>query len=293
VRLRTVLIGSFAVILVLVVGTVLVVRRLGTDLQPLPLGRACQVTAAGGTVELDTDQMANAATIAAVGIRRRLPDQALVVALATAFQESKLRNLAGGDRDSIGLFQQRPSQGWGSAKEIRDPRYSAGRFYSALIKVRDWQEMRVTEAAQRVQRSAYPEAYQKWSDEATVLVEALAGQAGGAVACGKIGQPTMRGIDAVQALGVGLRLDWGDVPTVSASEVVGLVVAAANQRAGWQYAHWLVAHSTEKNVQRVQFGGHEWTADRGQWKLTDTGGVSAGITGGITPERVVAEVYRS
>ena len=291
-RLRTVLVGSVVVILVLVIGTILVVRRFGTDL-PAPLGKPCEVTAAGGSVALDFDQMANAATIAAVGIRRGLPDQALVVAIATAFQESKLHNLEGGDRDSVGLFQQRPSQGWGSVKEIRDPRYAAGRFYSALVKVRGWQEMRVTDAAQRVQRSAYPEAYQKWSDEATVLVEALVGQAGGAVACGKIGQPTRRGSDAVQALGAGLRLDWGEVPTVASAEVVGLVVAAANQRAGWQFAHWLVAHSTEKNVQRVQFGGHEWTADRGHWKSTDTGGMAASITDGFTPERVVAEVYRS
>ena len=113
--------------------------------------------------------MANAATIAAVGLRRKLPDQAVVVALATALQESKLENLDGGDRDSVGLFQQRPSQGWGAPDQLQDPRYASTKFYNALLKIKNWQELRVTEAAQRVQRSAFPEAYDKWADEALVL----------------------------------------------------------------------------------------------------------------------------
>ena len=109
--------------------------------------------------------MANAATIAAVGIRRQLPDRAIVVALATALQESKLENLAGGDRDSVGLFQQRPSQGWGTPEQIRDPRYAAEPVLHRAAEGQGWEEMRVTEAAQRVQRSAFPEAYEKWADE--------------------------------------------------------------------------------------------------------------------------------
>src|SRR6188768_4086943 len=114
--------------------------------------------------------MANAATIAAVGLTKKVPDRAIVVALATSLQESKLENLSGGDRDSIGLFQQRPSQGWGKPEQISDPRYAATKFYNALLKVKNWQGMRVTEAAQRVQRSAFPEAYEKWADDAQVLV---------------------------------------------------------------------------------------------------------------------------
>src|SRR5262245_58022519 len=78
-----------------------------------------------GDVSLDPDQMANAATIAAVGVRRGLPLRAVQVALAAAMQESKLTNLPGGDRDSIGLFQQRPSQGWGTEQQLADPRYAA------------------------------------------------------------------------------------------------------------------------------------------------------------------------
>src|SRR5262245_60768023 len=101
--------------------------------------QTCVARTGTGVVTLDPAQMANAATIAAVGIRRGMPDRAVVVALATSLQESKLRNLAGGDRDSVGLFQQRPSQGWGSREEIADPRYAAGKFYAALMRVRGWE----------------------------------------------------------------------------------------------------------------------------------------------------------
>ena len=78
------------------------------------------------------------------------------------------------------------------------------------MKVRGWEEMRVTEAAQRVQRSAFPEAYEKWADESTVLAEALTGRAAGAVTCTQSGEPQQRGVSAAEALGDGLRADWGD-----------------------------------------------------------------------------------
>jgi hypothetical protein len=280
--LRKALIGFIVLVLVVGLGVYLALRWFGDNL-PTPLGRACEVTSASGTVGLEADQMANAATIAAVGIVRRLPDRAIVVALAVALQESKLQNITHGDRDSVGLFQQRPSQGWGTEQQILDPRYAAGHFYAALVRVRGWEQMRVTEAAQRVQRSAYPEAYERWTNKASVLAEALAGRVTGAVACTRVGQPAQRGIAAAQALGVGLRLDWGEVQTVATSEVVGLVVAASDQRAGWQYAHWLVAHSGGKGVERVRYGKQEWTAERGEWARVDGERDAGG--------RVIAEVY--
>src|SRR5688572_22207758 len=203
--------------------------------------------------------MANAATIAAVGIRRGIPRRGVVIALATAFQESKLENLPGGDRDSIGLFQQRPSQGWGRPEQIADPRYAATKFYNALLKVRGWETMRVTDAAQRVQRSAYPEAYEKWADDSEVLAAALVGRVTQAVRCTPRGEPTARGSSAAEALTAGLRLDWGNIRTQSHTEAPGLVVTAVSAKSGWQYAHWLVAHSGEKAVKRVRFGTLEWT----------------------------------
>jgi hypothetical protein len=217
-----------------------------------------------------------------VGIRRGLPERAVVVALATALQESKLENLAGGDRDSIGLFQQRPSQGWGRPELIRDPRYAAGKFYDSLLKVRNWQRMRVTEAAQAVQRSAYPEAYQKWADESTVLTKALLGHATGAVSCTFPGEPAVRGATAATALATRLRLDWGEVRAVPPS-APGLALVVGDTRAGWQFAHWLVAHSSGHGVMRVRYGDLEWTARGGAWSRVDRAGAQ--------PERVVAEVF--
>nr|MDT0662381.1 hypothetical protein [Micromonospora sp. DSM 115978] len=245
-------------------------------------GRGC-VVEAEGRVQLTGSQMANAATIAAIGLRRKMPEQAVVVALATAFQESQLENLAGGDRDSVGLFQQRPSQGWGTPEQIRDPRYAANRFYAALKKVRGWEEMRVTDAAQAVQRSAFPEAYEKWADESAVLARALVGNATGAVVCRETGDPALRGTAAADALGEELRLDWGKLETAVAAELTGLAVPVADERAGWRYAHWLVSHAHDHGVRRVRFGALEWTSGDDSWSAASGGAPAA--------DRVIAEVF--
>lgn len=125
-----------------------------------------------GGVNLNAQQMANAATIIKVGIAMGIPTKGLIVAIATAMQESTLKNLTYGDRDSIGLFQQRPSQGWGTRAQIMDPQYSARKFFTTLLQVSGWQSLAVTVAAQRVQRSAYPNAYAKWVSMATAVVAA-------------------------------------------------------------------------------------------------------------------------
>lgn len=120
------------------------------------------------------EQIPNARIIQATGVAMRVPSRGQVVALATALQESGLRNLAYGDRDSLGLFQQRPSQGWGTAEQVRDPVHASRRFYQALLEVDGWESMTVTQAAQAVQRSAYPDAYAKWEPLATALQKAIA-----------------------------------------------------------------------------------------------------------------------
>ncbi|MEU6077756.1 hypothetical protein [Micromonospora sp. NPDC047074] len=281
VRTRAVVAGGVVVVLVAVVGVWIVLRQVGGNLR-LPLAsRTCTVQA-DGRVALDADQMANAATIAAIGIQRKMPERAVVVALATAYQESGLRNLVGGDRDSVGLFQQRPSQGWGTPEQIRDPRYAAKRFYAALKKVRGWEGMRVTDAAQKVQRSAFPEAYEKWADESEVLTRALVGHATGAVACTVGRDPVLRGVAATSALHRGLSLDWGLATTAEAAGLTGLTVPAADERRGWRYAHWLVSHAHDNGVKRVRFGDLEWTARDGTWNRTS----DTPATG-----RVVAEVF--
>ncbi|MGY1835338.1 hypothetical protein ACI79P_09525 [Blastococcus sp. SYSU DS0510] len=142
----------------------------------LPASGSC--TLPGSSVTLSAEQMQNAATIAQVGRDRGLPDRAVVIALATAMQESTLRNLDYGDRDSLGLFQQRPSQGWGTPEQVQDPVYAAGQFYDRLVTVPGWETGRLTEVAQAVQRSGFPELYQKHEAMAVDLTAALRPGAG-------------------------------------------------------------------------------------------------------------------
>ncbi|MFF7152999.1 NlpC/P60 family protein [Streptomyces jietaisiensis] len=125
-------------------------------------------------LDLPAEQVPNAQTIVATGISLDVPKKGQVIALATAMQESRLRNLNYGDRDSLGLFQQRPSQGWGTAEQIRDPTYASEQFYKHLLKVNGWQQMTVTQAAQAVQQSGLPDAYAQWEHLATALQEAIA-----------------------------------------------------------------------------------------------------------------------
>lgn len=109
----------------------------------------------------------------AAGLSLDVPRKGQIIALATAMQESRLRNLGYGDRDSLGLFQQRPSQGWGSAEQIRDPTYASEQFYKHLLKVDGWQQMTVAQAAQAVQKSGLPDAYAQWESLATALQSAI------------------------------------------------------------------------------------------------------------------------
>ncbi|MEU8421772.1 hypothetical protein AB0C15_12950 [Micromonospora sp. NPDC048835] len=137
---------------------------------------------------LDQAQMDNAKIIVDVGLEMKMPRRALVVALATAMQESNLYNLAsdvlpesaeypnqgsGSDHDSVGLFQQRPSSGWGTVAQLMRPSYAARAFYTALNEVPGWQDMSITYAAQSVQISAYPDAYAQHEDRATTVAAAL------------------------------------------------------------------------------------------------------------------------
>lgn len=156
----------------------------------MPIGLAAAVVSTSGRTDcgilstpliedLDGEQAANAQVIVSVGQQRRVPPQGLVVALMTAMQESTLRNLPFGDRDSLGLFQQRPSTGWGSPEQVMDPARAAAAFYGGaasptpnpgLLDIAGWEQMSATVAAQAVQRSGYPDAYAKWEASATAWV---------------------------------------------------------------------------------------------------------------------------
>ena len=134
-------------------------------------------------VALDTDQAAIAATIAGVAHARRLPAGAVTIAYATAMQESHLHNLRYGDLDSIGVFQQRPSQGWGSRRHLADPVYATGKFFAALVKVPDYLRIPLYQAAQDVQHSADGSAYQNYQQQAASMSGAFTGGLPHAVWC--------------------------------------------------------------------------------------------------------------
>jgi murein DD-endopeptidase MepM/ murein hydrolase activator NlpD len=145
---------------------------------------------------LNTEQVRNAAIIIQVGQEMQISPKGWIIAIATALQESWLRNLPNlgekNDHDSVGLFQQRPSQGWGTVEEITNPHYSSKKFYEKLLLVKGWQNMTLTDAAQKVQRSAFPNAYAKHEPLASSVVNTLTGGAARAA----VGQTQLKCISA-------------------------------------------------------------------------------------------------
>jgi hypothetical protein len=209
--------------------------------------------AAGGPFAITPTQAQNATIITAVGRQKGLPDHAATVALATAFQESELQNLPYGDLDSVGLFQQRPSQGWGTTAQILDPAYAAGAFFDHLAQVPGWETMPVTEAAQLVQHSATPDAYAQWSLEAQALAIATTGEVAAGLSCrlGGFGGPAPSHASVVAAASAELGPNPFGTP-------------ATTQR-GWQIAIWAVAHAYNYHLTSVSFGGRTWTSSSGTW----------------------------
>ena len=137
---------------------------------PPPPVATCTIP--GTTFAFTGEQIANAQAIARVAHDRGLPERAVVIGLATAYQESGLRNLNYGDRDSLGLFQQRPSMGWGTPAQVRTPAYAAGKFFERLVNVPNWQTRPLWASADAVQRSEFPSAYAKWENTAAQVVAA-------------------------------------------------------------------------------------------------------------------------
>jgi hypothetical protein len=171
-------VGIAGVVLVGAVGVAYLAFR-GTSTPSLP----CRVVADGKSYALDRAQAANAGIIAAAAGTVGLPHHAVTIGIAAALQESRLHNLAYGDRDSLGLFQQRPSQGWGTPAQILDPGFAATSFFRHLANIDGWATMSVSDAAQQVQHSAQPHAYAAWEDEARALARATTGEVPGALSC--------------------------------------------------------------------------------------------------------------
>ncbi|MFZ0323420.1 MAG: hypothetical protein WAN48_04720 [Actinomycetes bacterium] len=307
--MRGVGISALALLLVAAVTTAAVVWWNG-GIGPVIGRERCVVTASDVSVTLTPEQARNASTITLEALARGLPSRAVTVALATAYQESDLLNLPHGDRDSAGLFQQRPSQGWGTFDQITDPRYSAGRFYAALVQVPDWQNLAITRAAQSVQRSAFPDAYARHADQARVLAAAFTGDSSASVSCTVRADAVPRqhrqanGLTArANHLSDALLADFGGLPAgdVAAGDVtasktsaggraVDVAVSGAStgsqRRHGWAVAHWLVAHADEFDISVVAYDRHVWTAARSPegWRGSEA-------AGGGTSRRGVGQVH--
>ncbi|MFC9624983.1 hypothetical protein ACFTXM_35165 [Streptomyces sp. NPDC056930] len=243
----------------------------------------------GRTYRMSPEQASNAATISAVGTSRGMPERAVTIALATALQESGLRNIEHGDRDSLGLFQQRPSQGWGTGKQILDPVYSAGEFYRHLAEVPGYSRLPLTVAAQRVQRSGFPQAYAKHEPDAALLAAALTGRTPAALNCTPP-RTTAATADAAKVRAELVRAFGKDVlpakkPSpgdgkaaagASATSTVSVPVQAARAsggdgsvRRGWELAHWAVAQSEALRLDEVAYAGRVWKAGSG-WRTERT-----------------------
>ena len=222
-----------------------------------PIAPGCQVPNGSLRYDLTLDQAANATTIAAVGKRLGLPDHAVTVALAAALQELQLHNLDYGDLDSRGLFQQRPSEGWGTAAQVMTPSYAAAAFFEHLATVPNWQVVPVTVAAQAVQRSGAPGAYAQWEAEARALAEAMTGEVAAGLSCHYPTVPTATtaSLSATAAAEVG-------------SPTLGVALSPAR---GWTVSSWLVGHATEFGILSVTFDGEQWTAATGSWAATGIG----------------------
>lgn len=274
VRLRLRRSGVLLVLLTLVaVGVFVAVTYLQQN-QTLVRER-CTAVVGPDSYDLAPDQTANAALIAGLSVQRGLPPRAASIALAAAIQESKLRNIGYGDRDSVGLFQQRSSQNWGTREQLLDPVYATNAFYDALMTIEGYEDLAVTEAAQRVQRSAYPDAYADHEDEARAFASALTGASAGALNC------TLRRPEAVgnpEAVIEKLGTAFGNNEATADGAVV-LVQAADTE--GWAVAHWAVAHAKELNITSVSFAGLQWSRGQGQWAVaeTETGQVRIRLAG--------------
>jgi hypothetical protein len=220
--------------------------------EPVPGQQRCVATANNKSAVVDLEQAHFASIIAGVSVRRGLPPRAASIALATAYQETGIRNLNYGDRDSVGLFQQRPSQGWGTKRQLMDPYYATGKFYDALVKIKNWENADINKVAQKVQLSAHPEAYRDHEADARVLASALTGQSRAGLSC----------LDRTETAGdanelrSSLQRTFGKLDDSADGSVV--TVRAGGERRAWAYAHFAVANASLYGVTTVKIGDRSW-----------------------------------
>jgi hypothetical protein len=220
--------------------------------EPVPGQQRCVATVNNRSTVVDLDQAHFASIITGISVRRGLPPRAASIALATAYQETGIRNLDYGDRDSVGLFQQRPSQGWGTKKQLMDPYYATGKFYDALVKIDNWENADITDVAQKIQFSGYPEAYRDHEADARILASALSGQSAAGFSCldrsGTTGD--------TKGLRSSLQRTFGNLDDSAEDSIV--TIRATGERRAWAYAHFAVANAQLYGVTNVKIGNRSW-----------------------------------
>ena len=222
---------------------------------PLPTEDRCVAAAAGNSATVDPTQAHYASIIAGMTIKRGLAPRAASIALATAYQESGIRNLDYGHADSIGLFQQRPSKGWGTIEEIMDPWYSAREFYRAMERIDGWESKDINDVAQAVQRSAYPDAYRRHETNARTLASSLTGETPASFRC-QVAKPNAAAPGGMRDLLV-KTLGSDHVKVTETTD--GLKVTADKATQAWAVAHIAVANTAEFGLASVQLGSYGWT----------------------------------
>jgi hypothetical protein len=248
------LLVALALVIVLGVGAFTWLRQRGLA-APMPGQERCVITANGRSVVLDLDQAHYTSIITGLSVRRGLPARAASIAMATVYQETGIRNLDYGDRDSVGLYQQRPSMDWGTVKQIMDPYYSTGKFYDALVKIKGWRTGDINDVAQQIQRSGFPEAYRDHEADARVLASVFTGNSPAGLTC----------LDRSGADGDAAGLRAALIKTLGRTEIDvqgnTVLVSAETAKRAWAYAAFAVANSSRYGTTHVLVGDRELQID--------------------------------
>jgi hypothetical protein len=260
---RTKLSIALVAVVVVVLGAVIGVRAIINAVETHFSSAQCDV----GAYEVDTSQASVAAQMvgAATKFRPALPERASVLALMAGLQESKLTNIPPdeGDRDSVGVLQQRPSQGWGHHKAtvLTDVTEATREFLAALVKVPHWRTMAPADAIQAVQISADGSAYAKHEDEARALSNALLGHSPGSFTC-SFDKPTKVAHTAEVTAMLRHQLP------INAPQASGKTIRVPG--AHWQTVAWFIANADRLGVDSVAYDGKRWSRADG-WKSAPAG----------------------
>jgi hypothetical protein len=256
---------ALAVVVLLIGGLILGARQVWRHATNASASPDCTF----GNYTTDTGQASVAATMTGVTLQRELPERAAVLVITAAWQESKLRNIAEGqgDLDSVGVLQQRPSQGWGTAAELADVATATGRFLDAMVKVPDWETADAATVIQEVQVSADGSAYAQHEAKSTAMADALTGATPEGVSCAFSAPDDIATTAAVAALVA------SELP-ISAPTTSGRSITVPG--AGWATSAWFVANANRLGLDSVAYKGRMWTRSHG-W-AADASAVDTGVT---------------